>query len=270
MRFFSPAKANLFFRVLKKRDDGYHDIASLFQAVDLGDILEFEEGEGFSFDGFPVPTGQDNLIFRAVELFKKKSGLNFSVKINLRKRIPLMSGLGGGSSNAATTLWALNDIFAKGSITDERLASWGAEIGSDVPFFFSSGTAYCQGRGEILRTFSLQPLSFWIAKPRFGLSTREVFMNHRVETGRDPELSLREFSLKPCLYNDLESSAFSLSPKLEKIKIKLLDSGFSQVSMSGSGTSFICLGDICVPEIEEVDFYRVNSITRKDNSWYSA
>jgi 4-diphosphocytidyl-2-C-methyl-D-erythritol kinase len=137
MRFFSPAKLNLFFRVLYKREDQYHEIASLFQAVSLGDFLSIEmsEEDVLSCNDLSLLCDRSNLIMKALDLFRKKTGIKIAVKVHLEKNIPLQSGLGGGSSNAATTLWGLNELCGRPASL-RQLQNWSSEIGSDIPFFF--------------------------------------------------------------------------------------------------------------------------------------
>ena len=135
--FFSPAKINLFFRVLSKRSDGYHNIASLYQTINFGDDLFVNKTAGqdlFTTSDRTLPLGKGNLVVRAIQLFRESYPLP-SVHIHLKKRIPKEAGLGGGSSNAATTLWALNQISGSLAGLDD-LIRMGSEIGSDVPFFF--------------------------------------------------------------------------------------------------------------------------------------
>lgn len=150
MILFSPAKINLFFRVLKKRDDGYHEIASLYQAIDLGDTLNItlNECDELSCSDPSLQTDESNLVLKAAALFRKKTALALYIKVHLHKQIPIQAGLGGGSSNAATTLWALNKL-ANCPASFQDLALWSCELGSDVAFFFSKGAAYCTGRGEL-------------------------------------------------------------------------------------------------------------------------
>ena len=132
----SPAKVNLFLRVLRKREDGYHQLASLFQTVDLCDTLYIRLGEAdrLTTKSSDVPLSADNLIMQAVQLFRQKTGLPISAEIHLVKRIPVRAGLGGGSSNAATTLWALNQLTGR-PVTDQQLSRWAAELGSDASSF---------------------------------------------------------------------------------------------------------------------------------------
>ncbi len=259
MRLFSPAKLNLFFRVLGKRADGYHEIASLFQAINVGDFLTFEvtkgEDELFCSDS-SLPCDESNLIFRALRLFREKTKESFGLRVFLEKRIPMEAGLGGGSSNAATTLFALNELKKTG-IEEKELQHWGAELGSDIPFFFSKGTAYCRGRGEIVTDVShFPPVSGWIARPLHkGLSTALVYQKCTQQALCDAPF-----------FNDLEPAAFSLMPELLQLKKELQAFGFDQVSMTGSGSAFFCLGKKTAPSLSGVQFIPFQSIQRE--RWY--
>lgn len=239
----SPAKVNLFLRIIRRRADGYHDLASLFQAVSLCDTLHIEKAKSDQLicDHPSIPVDGSNLILKAATLFRKKTGLEFGVNVRLEKRIPSEAGLGGGSSNAATTLWALNLLCGKPA-TREQLSAWSAEIGSDIPFFFSHGTAYCTGRGEVVRDLSpLQPSSLTLVKPPMGLSTALVYGKMNVATleARDPERYLAAFlGGSPKYFNDLEQPAFAVLPALAQIKQDLLTAGYETVLLSGSGSSF--------------------------------
>ena len=133
----SPAKVNLGLKILNKRPDNFHNILSIFIELDLYDILDFIPSKCFSIVSkgyYKVPTGKSNLIFKAVEIFSQQFGINVDYKIIINKNIPIGSGLGGGSSNAAKTLVALNQIF-NCNISEEKLCKIGSNIGSDVPFF---------------------------------------------------------------------------------------------------------------------------------------
>lgn len=153
LTLISPAKVNLFLRVLGKRPDGYHELASLFQAIDLADTLHFtlSKHDHLTCTDPAIPLDNTNLIWKTVHLFRRKTNHQFPIHIHLEKNIPIQAGLGGGSSNAATTLWALNELLNT-HIPSETLTAWAGEIGSDVPFFLSTGTAYCTGRGEIVKS----------------------------------------------------------------------------------------------------------------------
>ncbi|KAA8492423.1 4-diphosphocytidyl-2-C-methyl-D-erythritol kinase, chloroplastic [Porphyridium purpureum] len=256
----SPAKINVFLRILGKRPDGFHELASLFQAVSLQDNLHFErkDDDDTARDSMEcnvagIPTDDSNLILKALAVFRERTGCTQKFHVKLDKRVPFEAGLGGGSANAATTLWAVNEMCGRPA-TDEQLAEFGAQFGSDISFFLSSGTAYCTGRGEILRSLPplTKPSAMFIVKPNFGLSTGKVFqtMDYERLSKRDPELLLNEImesanegliSPAACL-NDLEEPSFRLEPKMGELKTKLASFGFDIVLMSGSGTSFFCIG----------------------------
>lgn len=271
----SPAKINLFLRIMRRRSDGYHELASLFQTISLCDQLHVslsDSDELFCNDP-RVPTNRSNLIWKAIDLFRQKTGLHFFVKIQLDKQIPIQAGLGGGSSNAASALWAVNQL-TKDSVSVDDLQKWSAEIGSDVPFFFSSGTAYCTGRGEQVR--SLDPLpdqKLWIFKPNEGLSTPSVYKQlcvSRLEQ-RDPEECLKFFLEGDGFYfNDLEGPAKELMPALKDFKNSLRSFGFNHLLLSGSGTSFICLGEpkASLPEGLNIFHQPACFINRSLLEWY--
>ncbi len=280
LSFFSPAKVNLFFRVLYKREDGFHEVASLYQAISLCDCLQvaLSDKDIFTCDDPSLPLDERNLVSKALALFRRKTGDFSSFRIHLEKRIPKEAGLGGGSSNAATALWSFCHLLKK-NVSIDALQNWGAELGSDVPFFFSLGTAYGTSRGEILQEVKLpSPISLWIAKPNWGLSTAKVFCVHDSSSASlrntDPFLDLQDF-LKGSdfFYNDLEEAAFLLSPALKKVKEDLLHMGFHRVILTGSGSAFFCLGSFAninyTPKLTDVEFFPVKTLQRKEGDWYN-
>lgn len=273
LSLLSPAKVNLFFRIHHRRQDGYHQISSLYQAINLLDVISISltDEDYFYCNLDHLCNIQENFIWQAVSLFRRKTGWNQKLSIRLQKNIPIQAGLGGGSSNAATTLWALNQLYHY-RFEEAQLTLWAAEIGSDVPFFFSEGSAYCEGRGEIIQTIANLPsLHFWLAKPAFGLSTPMVYQNCNVKQlayWDSNQALLDVFQGKIILNNDLEQAAFALKPKLRIIKNKLLKMGFMQVSMTGSGTAFICFGSLEDPQLPGIIFYPVRSLQRNPDFWY--
>lgn len=271
----SPAKVNLFLRVLNKREDGYHNIASLFQALNLCDTLHFtlSDSDSLTCTDPAIPTDSKNLVIKAIDLFRAKTQKNFCVKVHIEKKIPVEAGLGGGSSNAATTLWALNELCTT-NLTTEELLSMAAEIGSDVPFFLSQGTAFCSGRGELLQ--SMQPLPFnvkgWIVKPPYGMPTPAVYQNLDLSQllNIDPAAILHEITTKNTLhfFNDLETSAFKLNPELSSLKESLVEQGAEGVIMCGSGSSFFSIS-LQSPQIRENHkVFDVEFLNRSSNQWY--
>lgn len=242
----APAKINLFLRILGKRDDGYHAIASLFQTLDLADQLQLEIAPVDSFTcSAPALETADNLVMKALALFRSQIKTPFAVKCHLVKSIPLQAGLGGGSSDAAAMLNGLNQLLNH-PLADDELLPLATQLGSDVPYFLKPGPAYCEGRGELVKRLKpLEKQTVWIIKPPFGLSTPQVYQTLNLASlkPRDPKLSLEEHLLgKGEYYNDLEEAAFALEPSLATLKASLLDQGFSTVLLSGSGSSLFCLG----------------------------
>lgn len=215
-------------------------MASLFQTISLHDTIFFsvknEDDENPNIDKLEcdtpgIPTDSSNLIIKALDKFREKTGIEKYFRIRLEKRIPHEAGLGGGSSNAATALWAAN-VLSDRPCTISELAQFGAEFGSDVSFFLSNGTAYCTGRGEILEEIPrLAPNTLYIVKPPEGLSTADVFRNLDLSqcSNRDPR-ELLEKMRKGIIFadfvNDLEAPSFKLVPRLEELKEKLYEAGF--------------------------------------------
>lgn len=279
--FFSPAKINLFLRILNKRPDGYHDLATLMQAISLGDFIYIRKAtfqDSLTCTDLKLPLDGSNLVLRAAELFRIKSGIPLYVTIHLDKRIPIEAGLGGGSSNAATVLWAMNELAGL-PFCSNTLLEWSAEIGSDIPFFFATGSAYCRGRGESVR--SVEPINIpyiWIVKPPQGLSTRKVFSLLDINRlpQRDPDASLDAFKGQSghLLYNDLEETALQIEPTLALLYKILKEQYAGHVLMSGSGSSFFCLGDhvpkLCQqPSLPPCFIQRVTCMQRDLDHWYT-
>ncbi len=265
----SPAKINAFFRVIEKRSDGYHSIASLFQAIDLFDRMSVERASEDQFISNVAYLNWDpsNLIYKALDRFRQKTGILDFVSIQLEKNIPIGAGLGGGSSNAATTLYLINEIFGK-PLSISELKEIGGSIGADVPFFFSSGSAYCTGIGEITEDVKpLQPTSLYLVVPHFCLQTPLVYKNCRPGevSQEDPESILQRTLDDGTLGdNDLEPAAFRVNPIMREIKNQLLP--FGKVTMTGSGSGFLVQGKR--PDIHEnYHVYPIRPIS-KNSLWF--
>lgn len=177
MQLFAPAKINLSFQIKGRRADGFHEIETLMTPISLADRLTIEEsGNGessldFSCDDPSLPVGDDNLAVRAVKLFREATDTRKGINIVLEKKIPHGAGLGGGSSDAASTLLGLDELFGTG-LQQKDLIDLAAQLGSDVPFFLVRSAAICRGRGEIVKPTSLAaPLSVLLLKPDFGVPT---------------------------------------------------------------------------------------------------
>jgi 4-diphosphocytidyl-2-C-methyl-D-erythritol kinase len=248
----APAKVNLFLEVLARRADGYHELATLMIAVSLYDTLEFTEGPSgatrLRCDHPSLSTGPDNLICRAVELVRRHSGRAGGVDIRLWKRVPMAAGLGGGSSDAAATLAGLNRLWKLGWDREE-LARLGAELGSDVSFFFAGSAAWCTGRGERIEPMRLgRRLDFVLVSPSVGLSTAEVFRGVTVPTEPISGEAVRRAAaagdvreLGRLLHNRLQPEAERLCPDVAGLVTRLAGLGPAGQLMSGSGSSVFAL-----------------------------
>src|SRR5262245_19364720 len=180
MQVIAPAKINLSLRVLGRCSDGFHEIETLIAPISLCDEIEIEQCSGkqkivFGCDDPSVPKGEDNLVVRAAKIFFEETKISSGVSIELKKRIPHGAGLGGGSSDAASTLLALNELFET-NLPREALAKMAEMIGSDVPFFIFQSAAVCKGRGELVSPIRLrEQLSVLLLKPGFGVPTQWAY-----------------------------------------------------------------------------------------------
>jgi 4-diphosphocytidyl-2-C-methyl-D-erythritol kinase len=242
----SPSKVNLYLEVLGRRDDGYHEIRSIALLTELCDtILLARRSRGIAVEvAHPkVPRGQENLCFRAADLLLRRAGVGAGVDIRIEKRIPVAGGMGGGSSNAAATLWGVNLLYGLGWSRD-RLMRLGAELGSDVPLFFARGAAYVSGRGERVDEL-LAPSPRWvvIANPGIEISTASVYRRLRLPlTSDNAAIRMRalfeageiDAALMSC-FNRLEEVVLDAYPAVAAIKLRLAADGASPVLVSGSG-----------------------------------
>lgn len=261
IKFYSHAKINLFLYITAKRDDGFHDLFTLMAEIKLCDDLEFDfnrKGISVECSHKGVPEDQSNLAFKAAELFFDRLSLRGmdkakgrGVGIKIKKRIPPGGGLGGGSSNAACVLKAMNQWYDY-PFSTSMLMEMGLHLGSDVPFFIHGGQKLVQGVGEKLEPccFSL-PCYILLVYPGFSASTAAVYKNvdlaltkNRKFTNNTP-LNICNLSrtpdIKGYLHNDLESAACGLYPEIEFLKNKMTDFLHKKVLMTGSGSSFFVL-----------------------------
>lgn len=230
--------------------DGYHDLVSRFQTIDLHDELHVDRSslDQFTCSDPKLPTDERNLVIKARDLFRQETGYREPLSIQLEKRIPQEAGLGGGSSNAAAMLRAMKAL----SGLNIDLHPLAAKLGSDVNFFLVGGTALCKGRGEIVEAeIDLPGQAFWIIKPDFGCATKLVYQNL---TAPYPDTN-----------NQLEAAAFKVEPRLKVLKEELTAQGFTNVTLCGSGSSFFCQGDH-TPRVDRPEaLIRSSSLTRKDH-----
>ena len=242
----TAAKVNLALDVLGKRADGYHEISTIIQAVELFDRLTVETADTISLvtNDPALPVGDDNLVVRAARLLREASGLEMGARIRLEKRIPVAAGLGGGSSDAAATLWALTRLWGI-RWTRERRLELAARLGMDVPFFLGRGRALATGRGERLRPLtSGGGYALVLVNPNFPLSTQEVYgqvpagftaaphgtrgMLAALETRSAPRVAA-------ALTNTLEEIVAPRVPAITRMKAALMAAGALGAVMSGSG-----------------------------------
>ncbi|HMS42779.1 MAG TPA: 4-(cytidine 5'-diphospho)-2-C-methyl-D-erythritol kinase [Pyrinomonadaceae bacterium] len=251
----SFAKINWFLRVLGKRDDGYHELCTLFQTISLADEITFSVRDELSLTCSDprIPTDENNLIIKAANALREKFTIKLGAKIHLEKRIPAPAGLGGGSSNAAVTLIGLRKLWnLKIEILD--LIKIGENLGADVPFFFFGGTCIGTGNGTNLQpTKDLEENYLLIVKPDVDVPTREAFARLNaprltkfdsksiLQICRNEALSFN--SRQNDLKNDFEPSVFAIEPEIRRVKEKLLLLGAIKVLMSGSGASVFGIFD---------------------------
>ncbi len=248
LQILSPAKINLFLEVVGRRPDGYHEIESVMQLVDLCDRVVLRRrlrGIRVSVSGAELPSGRANLAYKAAALLMETARLRGGVHVHLEKRIPVAAGLGGGSSNAAAVLAGLNRLYDLGC-PRESLLSLAASLGSDVPFFLSDGLAVATGRGEVLAPLEPWPPQWLVlANPGILISTAWAY--------REASSKLTEWdhraSIQPLVaggrltwppvwaFNRLEAVVLPHRPEVRALKALLQEGGGSPVLMSGSGAS---------------------------------
>jgi 4-diphosphocytidyl-2-C-methyl-D-erythritol kinase len=266
----APAKLNLTLEVVAKRPDGFHAIESLMVPVELADELAFTRTAGgltLTCAAPGIPTDGRNLVLKAAEALRKKTGCRLGATINLVKRVPHEAGLGGGSSDAATTLLALNELWTLG-LPPADLAAVAAEVGSDVAFFLVESPAWCTGRGEVVDLEATDKrFDVVIVKPHVGLSTKEVYGRvavppHPVD-GTPARRALRAGdvnALGRALFNRLQAPAFAVAPAVESLYRDLAALGPPGCQLSGSGSALFAL----CPDASEAD--RIAAAVRQTRS----
>ncbi len=246
-----PAKINLFLKVVGKRADGFHELESLFAFTDLSDELSVELSDNFSLEisgEFARFVDQKNNLFvKILDFFTREFANEFNVsrklKIKIVKNIPVGSGLGGGSSNAAYFIKALNEIFAL-NLDKESLQEISLKFGSDIAFFFEDHASIVTGRGEVIENFSeFLPMRALLIHPKISLSTKVIFQklagnfSQKITASKLKEMWIEDLFNLP---NDLEGPAISTLPIIEEIIDQLKRSGADFAKMSGSGSA--CFG----------------------------
>jgi 4-diphosphocytidyl-2-C-methyl-D-erythritol kinase len=254
VRVQAPAKINLILRVLDRRPDGYHDVWSLMQTVALYDDLRIAvhpaESQAIDVrcDDATLPVDQTNLVYRAAAHVLEQTSYRAKVSIDLQKRIPMGAGLGGGSSDAAATILALNRLFALGW-SRSMMADVGQRLGSDVPFFFAAPTAIATGKGESIKPTALAE-SRWVllVNPGFGVDTKWAYgqlssLRRRIMPLHDSAQRLGRMPIVqwPAIIeaaaNDFETPVYDAHPVLSEIKAGLIAAGAEMALLSGSGAT---------------------------------
>jgi 4-diphosphocytidyl-2-C-methyl-D-erythritol kinase len=257
----APAKVNLYLRIVGRRADGYHEIETVMTAVDLFDTLIFSPSEDRQLSlaviraeagrlpAAAIPADHENLVLRAARLLQQSTNSSKGARITLVKRIPSAAGLGGGSSDAAATLYALNRLWSLG-LSRHEVCDLASRLGSDVPFFLGpTATAICRGRGEIIEPLTgcsgLTGTSFVLAKPASGLSTPSVYQEYRPERERGSLEPLRGLlrigrieQVARHLRNDLQSPAERLNRDVGRLAGLFDQQPFWGHQLSGSGTAY--------------------------------
>jgi 4-diphosphocytidyl-2-C-methyl-D-erythritol kinase len=247
MQVFAPAKINLSLKILGRRDDGFHEIETFIMPISLCDEIKIDKADAkggieFRCDDPSVPQGDDNLAVRAAQTFLEEARLKSGVAIELKKKIPHGAGLGGGSSDAAATLLALNELF-KTNLPREALAKMGETIGSDVPFFIFQSAAICRGRGELVTPLKFhEQLSILLLKPAFVVPTEWAYS--RWQDSREipgVPYAAQQFT-DQIFINDLERPVFEKFVFLAQLKMWLLrQPEVGAALMSGSGSTMFAV-----------------------------
>lgn len=233
LSLFSPAKLNLFLHITGKRGDGYHNLQTLFQLLDYGDQIEFSENTSRNIEITPPIPGlpnEQNLIYQAAQILQQHSDCSLGAKIQLTKRLPMGGGLGGGSSNAATTLIGLNKLWQL-NLPQKTLLDIGVKLGADVPVFLLGQTAWAEGIGEHLTPVEMPNHWYLVLAPNVHVSTAKVFAHQGLTRNTHP-IKIRAF-LEQGGKNDCQSVVEALYPEVKKARQWLAQ--FAEARLTGTG-----------------------------------
>ncbi|MGC6481142.1 MAG: 4-(cytidine 5'-diphospho)-2-C-methyl-D-erythritol kinase [Porticoccaceae bacterium] len=237
----SPAKLNLFLHILDRREDGYHNLQTLFQILDIGDQLSFsvnKQPEINIISDIKNIKPQDNLVFKAAYALKQATDCQWGCDIQLDKKIPMGAGLGGGSSNAATALVGLNHLW-QCNLSLDQLAKIGGKLGADIPVFIKGYTAFAEGIGDKLTTISLDEFYYLVVTPKINIPTEQIFC-HSELTRNAPAIKIRALTQE--LYrNDCQSVVENLYPEVKQVLDWL--KRYGNPLMTGTGASVYCRFD---------------------------
>lgn len=234
IRVPSPAKLNLFLHITGRRDNGYHELQTIFQLIDLYDWLEFEvnDTQSIQIQGLNSVNLEQNLIYKATQILKPYAKQATGLNIKIEKHIPMGAGLGGGSSNAATTLIVVNQLWQCGLDT-QKLAELGLQLGADVPIFVHGRNAWAEGIGEQLTFIDLAPKQYIVLKPDCFISTQQLFSQKTLTRDTKPS-KFCAYQIKPSDFgNNFEPVARSLYPEVDEA-MQYLDQ-FGVAKLTGTG-----------------------------------
>jgi len=251
VRIKTPAKINLFLRVLERRADGYHNIETIFQAVDLQDELIIEKASDasiFTVPGYSNLENEQNLVIKAIRRLELQIGSDLPAKIQLNKNIPIAAGLGGGSANAAAALIGVCSLFDL-DLSEEAIYEMARSLGADVPFFLNGGSAVGRGVGDVLTPIDLPvDYSILLVNPGFDVSTAAVYqklsssLTGPALDGKLCTVIQEHQHLEDLLHNDLQAVAEGLYPEISEVRIFLRRNGLKKTLVSGSGPTVFAIG----------------------------
>lgn len=259
----APAKLNLFLHVTGRRDDGYHLLESAFQLLDHSDLLHFKlrsDGQILRTNDVPGVAQESDLVIRAAKLLQRHSGSQLGAEVTLDKKLPMGGGLGGGSSDAATALIALNRLWNT-KLSRQQLMELGLKLGADVPFFLFGQNAFAQGIGEALTPLQTPDCWYVVIEPGVSAPTAAIFSSKAL-TRNSPSIKVSDFQRYPqgTWKNDLQSVAIQLFPEI----LAALDwlNAYGTAKMTGSGSCVFCACDS-----EETANQILKNVPKKPHSW---
>lgn len=261
----APAKINLTLNITKKREDGYHELETVMQTVDLYDILDIEKSDEFSLEikNSNLSADENNLVYKASKIFFEYTKIKGNCKVLLEKNIPFGAGLGGGSSDAAHTLIALNKLY-NCNLSDDILKMFALKLGADVPFFITKGCCLAKGIGEKLEivVHNFNPYVV-IYKPSFSISTKWAYENLNLNNLKKYDINSFINALKKNdenyifgnLHNSLENVSEIKYPEINSIKNKFINLGASSSLMTGSGSAVFALFTDKIKALNSLNYF---------------
>ena len=255
LKIISPAKINLFLKVLSKRPDGFHEIQTLFQRISLKDEIRLQTIRDqqivIECNEPWVPTDRRNIIYQAIQMLRDESGIKAGVKVSLQKNIPVAAGLAGGSKNAAATLLGMNQLW-KLNFSRKKLLGFARRLGSDVPFFlYDTAWGWGKGRGDEIHPIHIDSVFHYVVVvPRVPLLAKDVYQGLKTKlTKNSQDVNILPYhlrkndlkSIRSLIINDLEPVVLRLHPPLSKLKERLKCLKAKAVMVSGSGPAVFAL-----------------------------